>query len=139
MKKCLKLFFVSAFLVSILSILTYASSPTSYTFYYNDREVTIESFYLDEEEAQSIADYIVFGITPVGYIEIGNQINTSFLCTLFGHSIETYTAQETIHFAYSTSPKCVINIYRVECCTRSSCDYIEKTLIDSTRTAMCHG
>ena len=139
MNKTIKAILISLLLVSLLSVVSFASNDSSYTFYYPDREITIESSRINEEEAQIIADYIVYGIVPVGYIELGDTIQTPLLCILFGHSIETYNAFETIHNVYTTSPKCVLNEYRVEICTRESCDYIQKTLTDSTRISICHG
>lgn len=141
MSKLLRFIFISILLISFLSVLVYANHSNSYTFtfYYSNREITIESAHADEEEAQIIADYIAYGITPAGYIESQGAKSSPLVCILFGHSIETYTAKETIHNVYTTSPKCVLNFYEVEICTRESCDYIQKTLINSTRISYCHG
>lgn len=139
MKKAIKFTFIAIVFIILLSISSFAYDLNSYTFYYPDRQVTIESTYLSEEDAHKIADSIVFGITPVGNITPGSTINTPLLCILFGHSIETSKAFETIHNAYPTSPKCVINEYDIEICTRNSCDYIQKTLVESTRISYCHG
>lgn len=130
---------LTTILVSLLAELCLASFHSTYTFYYNDREVTIEGDYLDQDQAQIIADYIVYGIIPSESLGSGDSINTPLLCILFGHSTETYAAMETVHNVYTTSPKCVVNIYRIEYCTRESCDYIQKTLTSSYRTAQCHG
>lgn len=139
MNKVFRLIIVSLLLISISSVIVFASDDTSYIFYYDDRDITIESATLNEEEAQMIADYIAYGITPSGPIEIENTINTPLLCIILGHSIETSTAIETIHNVYTTSPKCVRNKYSIEICTRDSCDYIQKTLIYSTGISFCHG
>lgn len=139
MNNIYKAVFTSFLIVSLLSIVVFASGEASYTFYYEDREITIESSYLSEDEAQMVADYLAYGITPIDDFLPVHSTNTPLLCILFGHSIETSTALETIHNAYETSPKCVRNKYRVEICTRDSCDYIQTTLIDSTRTSICHG
>ena len=134
MKKALRVILVSALLVSILSVFSFASSNSYYTFYYQDREITITA-----EDAQIIADYIAYGIIPAGYLVPGNELNTPLMCILFGHSTETVIAYETIHNVYTTSPKCVENKYSLEHCTRSNCDYIQSTLIYSHRIAYCHG
>lgn len=139
MNKGFKCVAVLIIIISVFSLFSFASGEVTYTFYYDDREVTIESTHLNEEKAQLVADYIVYGIAPSSLIEPENEINTNLICTLFGHSIETSIALETIHNAYTTSPKCVQNTYQIDMCTRSSCDYIQKTLIDSTRTSLCHG
>lgn len=139
MNKIFKFTFVAVLLISLLSVLSFADFESSYTFFYENREITIESTHISEEEAHIIADYIAYGVTPIELTMPGETLNTPLLCILFGHSIETYYARETIHNVYTTSPKCVVNRYNVEHCTRSSCDYIQKTLIDSTRTSECHG
>ena len=139
MKKILQISILSFLFVCLLSISASAFHSNSFTFYYEDREITVESIHMSQEEAQVIADFIAHGPSAVGFIEPGNTTNTPLLCIMFGHSIETYTARETIHNVYTSSPKCVINRYNVERCTRTSCDYIQTTLIDSTRTAVCHG
>ena len=141
MNKIIKIISFTVILISILSVVSYAhsSSNSSFTFYYYDREITIESTGICEEEARSIADFIVYGITPIGSIDSDAMINTPLICILFGHDIETYSARETIHNVYPTSPKCVINTYHIERCSRASCDYIEKTLITSIPTSACHG
>ena len=139
MKKASKIVIITILLISLSSIFIHASGTTSYTFYYEDREITIEADHGNEEDAQIIADYIVYGILPAGYMPPENELNTPLLCILFGHSIETYTAFETIHNVYTTSPKCVENTYEIEHCTRSNCDYIQSTLIHTRRIATCHG
>lgn len=141
MSKALRFIFISILLITFLSVFVYATQNSSYafTFYYGDREITIESAHDNEEEAKIIADYIAYDITPTGYIETREEIRRSLVCILFGHSIETYTAQEITHNVYTTSPKCVLKFYDVEICTRESCDYIQKTLISSTRISNCHG
>ena len=139
MKKTICIAIISVLLIILIPAISFASNVSSYTFYYSDREITIETAYLNETEAHSIADFIAYGIVPTGYIEPENTMNTPLLCILFGHSIETSYAFETIHNVYTTSPKCDLNQYCVEICTRTSCDYIQKTLIDSSRISYCHG
>ena len=139
MNKVIKLLSIPLAFLFLLSIMAFASNTSSYTFYYEDREITIETAYLDEESAKTIADYIAYGLTPAELITPGHTLNTPILCILFGHSIETSYAIETIHNVYTTSPKCVRNKYQVEICTRESCDYIQTTLVNSTRISVCHG
>ena len=139
MNKATKMCAVLALLSLLLPISAQARGDISFTFYYDDREITIESTCIDMETAQQIADYIAYGLTPAGYIEPVNSMNTPILCVIFGHSLETTTAIETIHNVYTTSPKCVLNEYDVVRCIRENCDYIQKTLVYSTRISYCHG
>lgn len=139
MNKVFKCIVASIIIACILSMVSFASQQATYTFYYPDREITIESTHLNEEEAQMIANNIAYGIVTSNHIGTEYEINTPLMCILFGHSIETSIARETIHNAYPTTPKCVKNTYQIDVCTRESCDYIQTTLIDSTRTSQCHG
>ena len=139
MKKFIIIAIISILVISCLSMFCYASFNNSYTFYYNDREITIEGNSLNQFRAQRIADYIAYGSIPTEEIGLGDEMNSSLLCIIFGHSIETYSATEVIHNVYTTSPKCVENYYSVEYCTRESCDYFQKTLTHSYRISECHG
>lgn len=109
-----------------------AADTGAYTFIYDDREITVESTDLSYEEMKAVAD-------AVAGVEQESEVSTCGILCIFGHKISTSTVTETIHNAYTTTPKCIRNIYDVESCTRSNCDYIVKTLIDSTRIASCHG
>ena len=139
MKKHIFIFAIFLLLISTLTVFCYASFGSTYTFLYEDREIVVEGEFLTQSEAQEIADFIVYGITPSGSQGIGVNSKTPLLCILFGHSITTYTAFETIHYVYTESPKCVRNLYSVETCTRENCDYFVKTLTDSYRISSCHG
>ncbi len=139
MKKIIVILIISVLVISCVSMFCYATYNDSYTFYYDDREITIEGNSLDQYKAQCIADYIAYGIIPPEELGLGEEMNTSFLCILFGHSIDTYSAVEVIHNVYTTSPKCVKNFYSIEYCTRESCDYFQKTLTHSYRISECHG
>lgn len=106
------------------------------TFYYGNKEVSISDENISQEKMHFIADYIIGeSITDVHE----NSVSPCGIACIFGHKIETTTATETEHNAYSSSPKCLVKKYKIEYCTRSSCDYINKELISSYRTAVCHG
>ena len=60
----------------------------------------------------------------------------SIFC-LFGHSIATTTVREISHRHYSSSPRCLESRYRVEYCTRSSCNYSVATLTATARIICC--
>ena len=125
---------------SLLSIICFASSKDSQTFYYeNGKEITVCNSALSYEEKQQIADYFAYNDFSNRSYPIEENIKSSILCTLFGHSLSTTYVYEVEHNVYTTSPKCVRNNYKSEYCTRSSCDYIETTLISSVRISTCHG
>ena len=106
------------------------------TFNYGNKEICISDENISHEKMQFIADYIAEG----SFADMHeNNVSPCGLACLFGHKIETTAATETEHNAYSSSPKCLVKKYKIEYCTRSSCDYIKKELISSYRTAVCHG
>ena len=125
------------------SAFVYADNPSNLTimvFYYPDKEITVENDDgLDYETMQFIADSIAYGDLP--HLENPSHVAmpANILCTLFGHDLTTSTVSEVTHNVYTTSPKCVRKIYDVTTCTRSGCDYFEKTLISSKRISSCHG
>ena len=125
---------------SFLSIICFASPEESHTFFYdNGKEITVYNSELSYMEKKIIADYFAYNDLPDRSLYAGNNIESSLLCTLFGHSLSTTYVNEVTHNVYPTSPKCVDNLYKCEYCTRSSCDYINTTLISSVRTSACHG
>jgi polysaccharide pyruvyl transferase WcaK-like protein len=60
----------------------------------------------------------------------------SIFC-LLGHSIAQTTARETTHRYWATSPRCRQITYRVNYCTRSSCNYVTYTVIEDARVPCC--
>ena len=60
----------------------------------------------------------------------------SIFC-LFGHNISTGTALVTEHRVWSSSPRCRRTTYRVEHCTRSSCNYMTMTQTTQVRITCC--
>ncbi len=104
------------------------------SFYYGNKEVTIDAVDISQEKMQFIADFIVD--EPNNTYD---EVAPCGIACLFGHKLTKTSATETSHNAYSSSPKCLVKIYNVEYCTRSSCDYIKKDLISSYRTSTCHG
>lgn len=125
---------------SLLSIICLASSGESQTFYYsNGKEITVCNSELSYAQKKMIADYFAYNDFSNRSNPNGENIESSLLCTLFGHSLSTTYVYEVEHNVYPTSPKCVSNNYKCEYCTRSSCDYMETTLISSYRISSCHG
>ena len=110
------------------SVYSVESTPTSYTFEYDEKSITIESENITFDQAKQIADTIAYG----------NESSTTYgiLC-IFGHKLSTTYAVETTHKEYSSAPRCVERTYEVTYCTRSSCDHSEATLISSIRVSCC--
>lgn len=131
MKKIISLIMALCLTVCGFSVVSSADEVTNNVFHYADSDVVILGSGLSADEMQHIADYIAYGDTH------DDGISTCALCS--SHIIETTYALQTTHNVFSTSPKCYVRNFKVECCTRSSCDYIKKTLIDSWRTSSCHG
>ena len=133
---------VSTILVGV-SAFVYADDLTNQTimvFYYPDKEITVENPNgLDYETMKFIADSIAYGDSPQLENPSHVALPANILCTLFGHDLTTSYVSEVTHNVYTTSPKCVKKTYEVVTCTRSSCDYFEKTLISSKRISTCHG
>ncbi len=126
-------------LISLSQILCSASSEMSTTFYYeNGKEITVYSDVLSYEEKKEIADFIAFGQFTVENTS-NETTRTSLLCTLLGHNLTTTFVREINHNVYTDSPRCVRNEYECVYCTRSSCDYIQNTLVSSIRISSCHG
>jgi len=61
---------------------------------------------------------------------------SSILC-IFGHSIAEGRAIETQHRVWATAPRCRQITYRVNYCTRSSCNYVTYTVISDSRIPCC--
>lgn len=71
----------------------------------------------DKQKAQHIADTIKGEVT----------ISPFGIACLFGHSMAQGTAIETNHRYYATAPRCRRVTYKIDYCTRSSCNYITYT------------
>ena len=131
MKKIISLIMALCLMICGFSVVGSADEVTNNVFHYADSDIVIMVDGLSTAEMRRIADYIAYGDTH------DDGISTCALCS--SHIIETTQAIQTTHNVFSTSPKCYVRTFRVECCTRSSCDYIKKTLIDSYRISECHG
>lgn len=65
-----------------------------------------------------------------------NTVSTrGITCTLLGHDLETGSVDYTTHKARTTAPRCLVESYDYEVCSR--CDYSEYTLIGSTYIYCC--
>lgn len=56
-------------------------------------------------------------------------------CTLLGHKLETGTTSTITHKVKSTAPRCLMETFRYEICSR--CDYSNYTLIASEYVFCC--
>jgi hypothetical protein len=98
----------------------------NFIFEYDQKEIVV-SGNIDEQKAQMIA------FTLNGEISITPY---SILC-IFGHSISQGTATETTHRQYATAPRCLRKTYRVDYCTRSSCNHAVYTLTAQSAIFCC--
>lgn len=136
MKKTISYIMALCLILSATTFGSNASVINDNIFYYGDnKEVVIENENISRDKMRFIADYVAEGDDAI----YENEIDTCGILCIFGHDLTTSSATETTHNAYSTSPKCLVKTYKVEYCTRSSCDYISKELIKSYRTSVCHG
>ncbi len=129
--------FITALCIMLFgsSIKSTAANINENIFLYGDsREIVVNGENISQEKMRSIADNIAANEDE----DAASAVSYSLLC-IFGHSLAYTTVTETTHNAYSTSPKCLVNVYDVEYCTRSSCDYISKEAVSSYRTSDCHG
>lgn len=131
MRKIFSLILALNLMVCGFSIVSSAEETANNIFHYANSDIVIEGDGLSVAEMQRIADYIAYGETH------DNGISTCALCS--SHIIETRYALQTTHNVFSTSPKCYVREFKVEYCTRSTCDYINKKLVNSYRTSECHG
>ena len=129
MKKFVSFILTMSLVLSMLSFTIVAAVDTNNVFVYDNKEIAFYSDDLSYSEMKRIADCIA------DEDESGGVSTLGILCTLLGHNLSTSYVKETVHSVYSTSPKCVVNQYTVQSCSR--CDYIEKTLTDTMRIT-CH-
>lgn len=132
MKKYISFVMAMCLLICGVSLESSAASLESNLFTYGDTEITVEGADLSYEQMQKIADHIAGA-------ENGSEVSTYGILCIFGHKLTTSTVIKITHNAYTTTPKCIKYLYDVQSCTRSSCDYVDETLISSHRTATCHG
>jgi hypothetical protein len=66
-----------------------------------------------------------------------NGIAPASIFCLFGHSMAQTTAVEINHRFWATSPRCRQTTYRVDYCTRSSCNHLVATQLTQIRIICC--
>ena len=135
MKKLISVIAALWLLLSATAVNNSAVDLNTHTFYYgNNKEITVECENISREKMQLIADRIA-DIDS----EMNDGISTCGISCIFGHDLSVGSATETEHNAYSSSPKCLIKKYKLTYCVRSSCDYVKKELVSSSKTSRCHG
>ena len=96
--------------------------------------VEYEVFGIDDElKAQQIINAISGQNSGSTYEGISPA---SVLC-IFAHSLAQSTVRETTHRVWSAQPRCRQITYRVNYCTRSSCNHIVYTQTGNARISCC--
>ncbi len=124
-------YLLSLVLVCIMMLVSVVGSDAStIKIEYPDDDVTVVfecAVYSDMEQYERIADRLVYGDEY-----LASRIS---LCWLFGHDIKSSTVNVITHNAKSVSPRCLMETYNVETC--SKCDYYSEKLIASVYI-VCH-
>jgi len=104
--------------------MTYAVGDEEYT------EIIVDCG-VDCEKAQLIINAIN------GETSTYQAIAPASIFCIFGHNMAQTTAVEINHRVWSTSPRCRETRYRVNYCTRSSCNYVVTTLLTQGAIHCC--
>lgn len=95
----------------------------------------VEYQFMDSELSESKKELIIQSILiETTYM---HSMGINGLSCIFGHDLATGTTRKTTHNAYTTSPKCLEELYSYEICQRSDCSYSKIALIYSSRI-VCH-
>lgn len=134
MKKIGSIILVLAFLMGIMQIAVSAQggvNETVPTCSCCEVDYSIPEDFSPELRAQVLA--VMFGTE-----EDEPEQDRNILCTLFGHKYEDVgDSISIVHNVYTTSPKCVKNVYTTFTCSR--CGDTKTELTSSTRISTCHG
>jgi hypothetical protein len=118
---------VAALMVSCMFVLTFGGFTTrEVAKSESNTEIIVDGVECCEKEKQIIA--------ALSGEELMSPM--SILC-LFGHSMATGTAIEINHRFWATSPRCRETTYRVNYCTRSSCNHIVYTQLSQRAITCC--
>ena len=133
MRKIILVFLTICIVYSFCISTVYAENSNN-IFTYDNKEIIISSDNLDYRTMKKIADFVAFSCNT------NDQISTCATNCLLGHDIVSdVLVTEIEHNVYPDYFKCVESIYEVEYCTRPSCDYFVKTLLNRERIGSCHG
>ncbi|MDR2572486.1 MAG: hypothetical protein LBD23_19620 [Oscillospiraceae bacterium] len=94
-------------------------------------EIVVEG--VDGQKTQLIADTI----TGKNSTSTFQAISPASILCIFSHSMAQTTARETNHRFWATAPRCRQTTYRVDYCTRSSCNHMILTQISQSRISCC--
>lgn len=117
----------------ILSINTYAASSDIFSYDIGDTEIEVafdDNTMFTESQKQNIAEALVYGGNSDEHMQ-----SRGLTCTLFGHKLTTETVSVTYHKRKATSPRCYVEYYSVDSCSR--CDYINEELLSGVYVVCC--
>ena len=123
-----KIFF-TIMTVYVLSLVISATNEYPYIYEYPEHNITIEfeeNSIFSPDDRQMIADSIAYNTSVA---------QPYSLCWLLGHDIYTETVTATYHEKSEYDPRCQLEIYHVEKCTK--CDYAYPRLVDSRYITCC--
>ncbi len=124
-KKILAEFFAICLIFSLCIQVSATSDNNTYTIG-NKTIIFSPNTSLDTAKQEQIAYLLVYGddgVAPCG-----------LLCTLFGHKYETEYVETITHYAASTDPCCLKEIFKVDICSRCDDSIVECT---SSRYISC--
>ncbi len=129
MKKIVALILVVVSLFSVMSISVYAegTEENTVTITVNDVEFVFDANTTKDFRNKAIAHYFNHG--DDGAVAYG------LTCTLFGHKLESSYITATTHKVRATDPRCLLETYFTEVCTR--CDYTNSNLVSSSYITCC--
>ena len=97
-------------------------------------DVTVQ-FEIDSPISVAKQETIAARLAGVATLHNNNDNINNIICTLFGHNLSTSTVTVTRHRVSAHDPRCLLEFYDVESCSR--CDYGVETFITSTFIS-CH-
>ena len=129
MKKIISLVMVIVSLFSVMSMSVYAEDT-------NENTVSVvvneTEFIFDGETSEDFREKAI----AVYFEENNSEAGTYGLtCTLFGHDFEESIVSAIIHRDKPTDPRCLLQTYKMEACTR--CTYAQKTLLSESYISCC--
>lgn len=125
-KRLLSLIMTAVIFLSILSTPTFAEDADGS---HNHIEIIFNEGVSDEFKER--ATYLI--LNDEDHIEA--SATYAIACTVIGHVYDSENVISYSHRVYSTSPRCVKSIHKVETCLR--CDYTQRTLLSSTKIICC--
>ena len=117
-------------LAVLLSVNVLALSSNGNTFVFDDKVVTFEATStLTAEKQQMVEERIVYGAPE------DDGVSTYAWCWLTGHDYEYNTVSVITHKKSAYSPRCYMENYNVETCTK--CDHMSEEYIGAVYIVCC--